>query len=340
MDCFAAARLAMTNLILKDKIIHIHIHNEADGLDDPITPAEVAAAGLVAHKITYGATAADFQAQAATVEALVLPPWEVKKMDLFAAPKLRLVQSTSAGVDSLQPFAMFPPGVLLANNRGTHAAKAGEYALMAILMLVNWMPRFAAAQRAHDWTRITAGLAATKRLTIIGLGSLGGAAAAQARRMGMAVTGIRHGAAPHPDCARTLTFSALDQALPETDILVLACPLTPETRQMLNAARLALLPPGAGVINIGRGGLIDEAALLAALNTGHLGGAILDVVSQEPLPAGHPAWDTKNLIITPHMSSDDPATYNAKTLAIFARNLAALAAGEPPPTLVAFDKGY
>jgi glyoxylate/hydroxypyruvate reductase A len=327
-------------LNLKDKIIHIHIHNEADGLDDPITPAEVAAAGLAGHRITYGATAADFLAQAATVEALVLPPWEVKKMDLFAAPNLRLVQSTSAGVDSLQPFAMFPPGVMLANNRGTHAAKAGEYALMAILMLVNRMPSFASAQRNHHWNRVTAGLAATKRLTIVGLGNLGGSAAAQAKFLDMQITGIRHGTAPHPDCTRTLTFPALDEVLPATDILLLACPLTPETRQMLNAARIALLPPGAGIINIGRGGLIEEPALLAALNAGHLGGAILDVMAQEPLPQDSPAWDTKNLLITPHMSSDDPATYNADTLAIFARNLAALAAGEPLPSLVAFEKGY
>jgi phosphoglycerate dehydrogenase-like enzyme len=320
--------------------MHIHIHNEVDGVDRPIGPAEMAAAGIVGHELTFGTTAAEYLAAAPTMEALVSPPWLIRRLDLFAAPHLRLVQSTSAGVDRLWPFDKFPPDVMLTNNRGTHAAKAGEYALMAILLLVNRMPAIATNQRNGIWDRLTSGLAADHRLTIVGLGSLGGAAARQAKHLGMHVTGIRHGETPHPDCDRTLTMAGLDEVLPETDILLLACPLTVETRNMLSAARMAALPAHAGVINIGRGGLIEEAALFDALDDGRLAGAVLDVFEKEPLPAGHRAWGVKNLIITPHMSSDNPATYNADTLRIFARNLAAFLAGDVPPTLVDRDKGY
>ena len=320
--------------------MRIHIHNDPGSIDAPISATEWAAAGIHGHEVSFGTTAAQFLAAAARMEALIAPPWAMHTLDLAAAPRLKLVQSTSAGVDALHPFHMIPPGVLLMNNRGTHAAKAGEYALMAILMLVNLLPRFVADQRAGRWQRQTAGLARARRLTIVGLGSLGGAAAAQARHLGMDVIGIRNGATPHPQCDRTLTLEQLDAVLPGTDILLLACPLTPATRRLLSAARIAALPPGAGVINIGRGKLIDQAALFAALQEEHLSGAVLDVFEAEPIPPGDPAWSVKNLIVTPHMSSDDLTTYNANTLDIFGRNLQAFEAGAPPPTLVDRAKGY
>jgi phosphoglycerate dehydrogenase-like enzyme len=320
--------------------MHIHIHNDPHGVDKPMRKPDWDAAGITGHHVTFGETPADFAAQAATVEVLITPPWEIKRLDLFAAPALKLVQSTSAGVDILHPFDRIPAHVHLLNNRGTHAEKAGEYALMAILMLVNLMPRFATDQRTGRWQRKTARLAADHRLTIVGLGSLGGAAASQARRMGMTITGIRHSGAPHPDCGRVLPPAALDAVLPETDILLLACPLTPETRNLLSADRIALLPETAGVINIGRGRLIDQAALFDALDEGRLAGAILDVLHREPPPGDDRAFSVKNLILTPHMSSDNPATYNADTLKILGRNLAALAAGETPPTVVDRAKGY
>ncbi len=297
-------------------------------------------AGIFGHQLTFGTTVGEYMAAAPTMEALIVSPWLIRKLDLFAAPHLHLLQSTSAGVDRLQPFDKIPPDVLLMNNRGVHADKAGEYALMAILMLVNRMPAIATNQRAGVWDRLTSGLAADRRLTIVGLGSLGGAAARQARRLGMHITGIRHGEMPHADCDQTLRMAALDEVLPETDILLLACPLTPETRHMLSAARISALPAHAGVINIGRGGLVEEDALFDALDEGRLAGAVLDVFDREPLPAAHRAWGVKNLVITPHMSSDNPATYNADTLRIFARNLAAYLAGDVPATLVDRKKGY
>jgi phosphoglycerate dehydrogenase-like enzyme len=320
--------------------MHIHIQNDTGITEKPITPDQWDAAGIPGHHVTYGRGAEAFMAEAATVEVLIAPPWEIKRLDLFAAPHLKMVQSTSAGVDTLQPFERIPAHVVLTNNRGTHAAKAGEYSLMAILMLVNTIPRFVTYQRAEHWQREASGLAREKRLTVVGLGALGGAAAAQAKYLGMHVTGVSHAGAAHAACDAVLPSDGLDAVLPDTDILLLACPLTPATQNLLSRERIARLPAGAGVINIGRGRLVDEDALLDALETGRLGGAVLDVLHKEPLPPGHRAWSVKNLIITPHVSSDDPSTYNALTLQIFKKNLAALIAGDQPPTAVDRQKGY
>jgi glyoxylate/hydroxypyruvate reductase len=320
--------------------MHIHIHNELDGFDKPMDEAEWEAAGIPGHRVTIGFTPEAFLAQAETVEAVIAPTRGVKKLDLFAAPKLRLLQLTSAGVDSLQPFDRIPADVVIMNNRGTHSDKAGEYALMAILMLVNAMPRLATAQRHQHWSHELCGVAKSRRLTVVGLGSLGGAAAMQASHLGMSVTGVSRSAAAHAHCARVVTTAALDEVLPETDILLLACPLTPQTRNLISAQRLKLLPQGAGIINIGRGRLVDEAALLDALEAETIGGAILDVFHEEPLPKGHRAWTAKNLIVTPHMSSDDPSTYNTMSLQIFKKNLEALAEGAKAPTEIDRALGY
>ena len=320
--------------------MHIHIHNLPGGIDEPINEAAMLAAGITGHRLSFGVGPRDFAAVAAEVDVLITPPWGLQEFNLARAPRLRLIQSTSAGVDSLLRLRIVPPHVLLANNRGIHSQKAGEYALMAILMLVNMMPAFATDQARRRWRRVTARLAAEHRLTIVGLGSLGGAAAAQAKRLGMRVTGIRYNETPHPHCDETRTMAALSTILPATDILLLACPLTAATENLLSAARLALLPDGAGVINIGRGRLIDQAALFDALDQGRLGGAVLDVFEREPLPPDDRAWTTPNLVITPHMSCDPTGTYNALTLEIFTANLRALTAGAMPPTLVDRDKGY
>ncbi len=326
--------------------MHIHIHEPPGGPFHPITRMEFAEAAALAgfategHKITFGHGEQDYLDQAASIEVLIGAPGAIKQLDLFAAPKLRILQSPSAGVDPLYPFDMIPPEVMLLNNRGVHAARAGEFAIMAMLMLATHLPRFATDQRAHRWERRQSAVIAGKRATIIGVGSLGGGAAKRARQFGVHVTGIRFSGTPHPDCDRTLPAPRLDEVLPETDFLLLACPLTPETRHIMDARRLALLPAEAGVINIGRGALIDQPALCAALTSGAMSGAVLDVFAREPPPPNDPVWDTPNLIMTPHISSDDPAHYNLSTLAIFFKSLRAIESGETPPTLVDRAKGY
>ena len=159
---------------------------------------------------------------------------------------------------------------------------------------------------------------------VVGLGSLGGAVAGQAARFGMQVVGVRTRAEPHPDCARVVAVPGLDAELPGAEFLVLATPLTDATRGLLDRRRIGLLPAGAGVVNIGRGALVEQDALCDALDVGALGGAVLDVFVPEPVPPGHRLWGTRNLVMTPHVSADDPKTYNPNSLDIFFRNLRAL----------------
>ena len=326
--------------------MRIHVQSLSDDPLFAITPAQWEAAAARApdvsagHAVTFGETVEQFQAAMPDTEALVAQTGAVRKLFPAAAPRLRMIFCTSAGLDSLAPFDWLPPGVQLLNNRGTHAAKAGEYGIMALLMLTNGMPGFATAQRDGRWTPRHGSVLRGKRVAVVGLGSLGGAVAAQARRFGMRVTGIRNRAEPHPDCERVVTLDELDAELPGAEFLVLAPPLTAATRGLLDRRRIALLPPGAGLVNIGRGALLDQEALCDALDAGHLSGAVLDVFTPEPVPTGHRLWTTPNLVMTPHVSADDPATYIPLSLDIFFRNLRALRDGTPLPNLFDTDRGY
>jgi phosphoglycerate dehydrogenase-like enzyme len=181
---------------------------------------------------------------------------------------------------------------------------------------------------------------AGRTITIVGLGTLGGATAEHAARFGMRVIGVRANPAPHPACERVIGTNTLDDVLPDTEFLVLACPLTDATRNLLDRRRLALLPPGASLLNIGRGGLLDQDALCDALDSGALSGAVLDVFTPEPIPPGHRLWTTPNLIISPHTSADDPATYNPYSLDIFLDNLRAWRDGESLPNRFDIARGY
>ncbi len=252
-----------------------------------------------------------------------------------ATPRLDTVFLTAAGVDALAGRA-WPSGVRLLNNRGVHGAKLRDYMLWALLALHLRAPALAENQAARRWQPIYTPAIAGRRLTVVGTGDLGGAAASAGRALAMSVTGISRQGRPHPNCARVLPTTALDTALPETDALVLACPLTTATRGLLDARRLALLPAGAHVINVGRGALLDQAALVAALAAGRLGGAVLDVTTPEPAPAGDGVWAAPNLILTPHIAADDPVTYNAACLDLFF----ATVEQANPPNLVDLALGY
>jgi glyoxylate/hydroxypyruvate reductase A len=179
-----------------------------------------------------------------------------------------------------------------------------------------------------------------KRLTVIGLGTLGGATASHAARFGMHVTGVRAHPAPHPDCAEVIGTDWLDDVLPRTDYLVLACPLTAATRNIMDRRRLSLLPHGAGLVNIGRGELLDQDALCDLLDREDLLGAVLDVFTPEPIPPGHRLWTTRNLVISPHTSADDPATYNPRSLDLFLDNLRAWRDNKPLPNRFDTVRGY
>jgi glyoxylate/hydroxypyruvate reductase A len=292
------------------------------------------------HEVSVGVTPADLLAAMREAEALVTDVSVIRSHFPCPAPRLRLIFVTNAGLDRLAPFDWLPPGVILMNNRGTHEAKAGEFAMMAILMLASHIPAMVSNQRDGVWRKLWGSVLAGRRLTVVGLGALGGAAARHAAHFGMRVTGIRAHPAPHPACEQVLGPDEIEQALPHTDFLVLACPLTPATRNLMTRSRLECLPSGAGVVNIGRGELLDQDALCDLLDQEHLSGAVLDVFTPEPIPPGHRLWSTRNLIISPHTAADDPATYNPRSLDIFLDNLRAWRDGRPLPNRFDTARGY
>jgi phosphoglycerate dehydrogenase-like enzyme len=211
---------------------------------------------------------------------------------------------------------------------------------MALLMLNARVPAFADAQRHQRWAPHFVPPISGRHATVVGAGDLGSAVARAARALGVRTTGVRTRAEPHPDFHRVVAIGDLDAALPESDFLVLACPLLPATRNLLDRRRLGLLPHDAAVVNVGRGALLDQDALADRLEAGELSGAVLDVFDPDPLPPGHRLWTTPNLLITPHISTDDPIGYNPASLDIFFANLQAWREGRSMPNRVDPRRGY
>jgi glyoxylate/hydroxypyruvate reductase A len=326
--------------------MRIHIQNPAD---DPLFEFSRAMWDEAAarapdigggHTVSIGDSTADLAAAMREAEALVCDVSVVRAHFPCATPHLKLLFVASAGLDGLAPFDWLPPGVALLNNRGAHAVKSGEFAIMAVLMLASRVPEMVTHQRAGRWQKLWGTVLGGRRLTVVGLGTLGGATASHAARFGMRVTGVRAHPTPHPDCAEVTGTDRLDDVLPHTEYLVLACPLTQATRGIMDRRRLSSLPRGAGLVNIGRGELLDQDALCDLLDDGHLSGAVLDVFTPEPIPQGHRLWSTRNLIISPHTSADDPATYNPRSLDLFLDNLRAWRDNKPLPNRFDIARGY
>jgi phosphoglycerate dehydrogenase-like enzyme len=319
--------------------MRVHVQNAPNDPDFAVTPAMWQAAGGT-EDVTFGDSELAFQQGVAQAEALVTSTAALSKFFPCPAPHLKLIYCTSAGLDRLAPFDWLPPHVSLVNNSGVHGPRVGEYAAMALLMLAGQLPALMTAQREGRWEKRYGSVLAGRRLAVIGTGDLGAAAGRAARMFGMHSVGVRTHAVPHPDFDATVAVADLDSVLPEVEFLVLAAPLTPRTRDMMDRHRLGLLPKGAGVINIGRGALLDQEALCDLLDSGHLGGAVLDVFVPEPIPPGHRLWTTKNLIITPHVAADDPKTYAKDSVDVFLKNLAAYEAGQEMPNLFDTARGY
>lgn len=256
------------------------------------------------------------------------------------APRLRWVHATSAGVDEYLPLDWLPARAAFTNNRGAHGAKAEQFMRMAYTLLHTRMPEIIAQQREHRWRQQFTGSLAGRTALVVGLGDLGQAAARAARQLGLKVIGVSRGGKKVPHADRVYRTAALDKLLPVADFVVMAVPLTPETTELLNSARLGRMKPGAGVINIARAQVMDYDALRERLARGELAGAVLDVVEPEPLPPDSPLWDTPNLIITPHISCDDGEHYIDITLDLWFENLARFVAGRALKSRVDPRRGY
>lgn len=274
-------------------------------------------------------------------DAEVLLTWNFPTLNLGeVAPRLKWIQITGAGVEHLCPMDWVPPGVQVVNNKGAHAAKAGEFALMAVLMLHTKMPTIVSNQRHGRWTSLYSTPIKGRTVLIVGVGSLGGAAAEQLQRLGVNVLGITRHGRPHPHVSEMATLDRLDEFLARADYVFVATPSTPETTGLFDRRRLGLVRLGAGIINIGRSSVMDYAALGDLLLQGHISGAILDVFDSEPLPPGSPLWSVPNLIVTPHVSADDGDSYVPLTLDIFFANMRRYLDGEPLNNVVRPELGY
>ena len=271
----------------------------------------------------------------------ILLTWDLPTAALTSvAPRLRWIHCIGAGVEHMLPMTWLPEQVTLTNNKGVHAAKAGEFGLMAVLMLHTHIPEVVFNQRNAVYDSLYSSPIAGKTLVVLGTGTLGGSAARKVRQLEVQVIGVNRSGSPVAGCDRVVTTSQLDDVLPEADYMLIATPDTPQTRGLMSRERLDLMKTTAGIINIGRETVMDYDALCDKLDEGTLGGAILDVFDPEPIESDSRLWNTRNLIITPHISADDGNSYVPMTLGLFFRNLRLFLAGDPLQNPVRPELGY
>lgn len=268
--------------------------------------------------------------------------WRAPAEMFAAAPGLRWVQATSAGIgEFVHRHGLDCAKVAITTAAGTHAAALAEFAVTGALHFAKDVPGLLAAQRDHRWERHVSGQLRNRRATVVGIGSIGRRIVELYTLLGLQVTAVGRPGARYDvtDGVSVVSTEELDGVLSATDVLVLACPLTDETLDLIDAGRVAMLPAGAVVVNVARGQVIDEAALTSALSSGHLAGAALDVFQQEPLAADSPLWDLTNVLLSPH-SASTAADENAVLTDLFLTNLHRYVRGEPLRNVYRSDRGY
>lgn len=256
--------------------------------------------------------------------------YETRPRSFFSAvrkaPKLRWLQTFNAGVDHPIFAEMLTRGIRLTTAAGTTAVPIAQSAITGLLMLSRGFPNWLRAQREHKWAHVRGGPSlpldlAGQTIAVLGLGAIGSEIARLAKALGLKVIGIRRSPRKDDDPVDEIHPPAqLSAVLPRCQWLAIACPLTPETRKMIDADKLAKLPKGARLMNVGRGEIVDEPALIAALQSGHLAGAYLDVFEKEPLPADSPLWDMPEVICTPH-NSGASAGNEGRVREVFVQNV-------------------
>ncbi|HEY8825662.1 MAG TPA: D-2-hydroxyacid dehydrogenase [Candidatus Limnocylindria bacterium] len=256
------------------------------------------------------------------------------------APRLRWLQATSAGIgQAVKRFGLDRTDITFTTASGVHARPLADFCLMAMLIFAKnylWMERDKRAKRSERYSgeELTG-----KTLAIVGIGRVGQEVARHGKRMDMHVTGMRRSDAPVPDVDKLFERADLHAMLREADFLVLAAPHTPETEGIIGEGELAVLKPSAVFINIGRGALVDEDALIRALQEKRLAGAALDVLRDEPPPQDSPLWDMPNVILSPH-SASTVAQEDARITEIFCDNLRRYLSGQPLRNVLDKEKLY
>jgi phosphoglycerate dehydrogenase-like enzyme len=278
---------------------------------------------------------------------------------LARAPSLSWVHSASAGVERVLTPASLERRLVITNARGVFSRPIAEYVVMMMLAVSRRLPQLLELQRERTWQPLEGAELRDVTVGIVGLGSIGRAVGALATAFGCRVVAVRRrteaGGGAHPDDGdhhghddrplgeimldRVLGPESLGELLAESDFVVLAAPLTPETEGMINDQTLALMKPGAWLINIARGRLVDEHALLRALRDGPLGGAVLDAFREEPLAASSPFYDLPNVIVTPHTSWSSGRVLD-RSVGLFCENLRRFRDGQPLLNVVDPRAGY
>lgn len=273
-------------------------------------------------------------------------PNDVRKI----ATHLRWFQSTSAGLDRLQSTGLLDPDskILVTRASGVHITQISEYVFGSMLVFNRSWPEMFKLQQQHLWPRHSSPPHLAQRelsghtLGIVGLGNIGRGIAHLGRAFGMKVIASRFSAQPgatDPDVDALYTMEQLHELLSQSDYVVLAVPLTAKTEKLISTAELQVMPHHAYLVNIARGRVIDEAALIHALREGEIAGAGLDVAVEEPLPPESPLYDAPNLILTPHVSGASDY-YNMRVADLFAENLQRYRAGQPLRNQYDPAKGY
>jgi D-2-hydroxyacid dehydrogenase (NADP+) len=294
---------------------------------------------------THAETEADASAAIETADVALasrLSPSMVER-----AAQLRWVHSTAAAVGILPLKDLAARGIAVSNSRGVQAVPIAEHVIGGLLVLARRFNLMLDAQRERRWiqnelTRDSWPWSLHgRRMTILGFGTIGQEVARRAHAFGMHVTGIRRRldqlAPPFVD--RLVGPAQLDEALDGSDVLVISAPFVAETDRLIRAEQLALLNHGAILINVARAKIVDEPAMLAALQNGQLGGAVLDVFEREPLDPASPLWTLPNVIISPHSAGVRPDHWS-EVIDLFSENLVRFQSGEPLLNLVSPHAGY
>jgi phosphoglycerate dehydrogenase-like enzyme len=259
--------------------------------------------------------------------------WENELIGI--AGRLRLIQSISAGTDRYDTRLLRQRGIRLASAAGVNAQAVAEHAMALMLALARRLPEARDNQHARHWRGMIGEIArredelAGKTLVVVGLGRIGARLVRLAKAFDMRVVGIRRDPAAGTAGADAVAgHGRLHEVLGEADVVALACPLTTETENLIDAAALAAMKRGAHLVNVARGRVVDEPALIRALEDGRLAAAGLDVAREEPLPAASPLWSMPNVLITPHTAGETRA-YEDNVIDILLENLDRLWRGQP-----------
>lgn len=292
-------------------------------------------------RVRVTATADRARANGMAKDAEVIVGWLVPESVVERAPRLKWIHATAAGVDTLLFPAVMDGRVTLTSSVGIHTTVLPEHVMAVVLAFARRLHVAVRNQMARRWDRAsTMGEELEgKVLGILGLGAIGRALAPRAAAFGMRVIGTKRTPEPIAHVERVLTPEHTDEVLRTADFLVILLPLTPQTRGLIDARALRLMKSSAVLINVGRGPIVQEAALMDALRAGVIAGAGLDVFDHEPLPSDSPFYQMENVIITPHVSGASP-TYLDRAIPLFCENLRRYLTGAPLLNVVDPARGY